>query len=101
MIMLHSILTYLAGIWHTMYLPKTGPWYSGAVWANAFVMPICAVLAYAWAKSKFWPLRPITHGITHLHQKMDSLHDKHDALDAKHDELHELVKSLHEKVDKL
>lgn len=86
----------LLHFFHYFYVPSTGPWYTGNIWGNVFVAPVVVVLAFVWSKTKFWPLRPIQHGLDSLHRKHDAhalkldamavrleeLHDKHDALTA-------------------
>jgi hypothetical protein len=83
------------------YLPAHGPFYTGAVWGNVFVVPVVVVLGWLWSRSKFWPLRPIKHGIEGLHTKIDGVHEKLDA----HAELHAAhaarLDALHDKVDAL
>lgn len=88
---------FLLHFWHFFYVPTTGPWYTGSIWGNVFVVPVVVGLGFIWSKTKFWPLKPLERGVRHLHTKVDSLHDKHDATDARLNELHESVKSLHAK----
>jgi hypothetical protein len=47
-------------------------WYHGAIWSNVLVIPVVAVLGIVWAKTRFWPLRPIQHGLRTLHTKLDA-----------------------------
>jgi hypothetical protein len=61
------------------YAPRTGPWWNGAIWGNVFVIPVAAALAYGWSRTKFWPLRPIRHGIEGLHRKVDAHHARAEA----------------------
>jgi hypothetical protein len=49
---------------HFFYLGH--PWYSGQVWGNVFVIAIVAPLGWVWARTKFWPLRPLQHGLKRL-----------------------------------
>ena len=48
------------------YVPGHGPWYSGNVWGNVFVIAVIVPLGFAWSKTKFWPLRPVKHALEHL-----------------------------------
>lgn len=43
----------------------------GAVWGNVLVIPVVAVFGWVWSKTKFWPIRPLTHAVGSLHQKVD------------------------------
>src|ERR1700722_6427464 len=56
---------------HYFYIPATGPWYAGSIWGNVFVIAVVAPLGWLWSKTKFWPIRPITHSLQHLHTKLD------------------------------
>ena len=83
------------------YLPAHGPFYTGAVWGNVFVVPVVVALGWLWSRSKFWPLRPVERGVRLLHVKIDGVHKKLDA----HAELHaahaKKLDALHIKVDAL
>lgn len=46
-------------------------WPHGAVWSNVLVIPVIAVLAWAWARTKFWPLRPLEHAVKRLRDRQD------------------------------
>ncbi|HXJ92640.1 MAG TPA: hypothetical protein VMT20_07130 [Terriglobia bacterium] len=94
----------------TMYAGH--PWYTGGVWGNVFVIPIAAGLGWLWSRTKFWPLRPIKHGLEHLHVKVDEFRQEHREAHEKlhrkldrHAELHRAhrdeFKTVHEKLDKL
>jgi hypothetical protein len=61
------------------YLPSHGPWYLGNVYGNVFVWPLVALVGFAWSKTKFWPLRPLKHILSHvIHHTMlmEEIHHK-------------------------
>lgn len=93
------IATVFLHFWHYFYVPAAGPWYSGNVWGNVFVIAVVAPLGWLWSKSKFWPLRPIKHGIDGLHKRVDELHARHDQNEANHAHLLERIEALHDKLD--
>ena len=59
---------------HTFYVPSSGPWYGGQVWGNVFVVAVIAPLGWLWSRTRFFPLRPIQHGLTALHAQLDAHH---------------------------
>ena len=71
----------MLAFWHYFYVPAHGPFWTGNVWGNVFVVAIAAPLGWLWAHTKFWPLRPIRHGIEGLHRKVDERHARADAHD--------------------
>lgn len=87
--------------WHTMYWPVSGPWYDGAIWGNVFVVPVAAVLGWLWARTKFWPLKPIERHVHNLHAKVDAIHARHDEHDAQMQDLKSSLEELHRKHDAL
>ncbi len=56
--------------WHWLQFNYTGgpgePFYRAATWPNVFVIAIVAPLGYLWSKTKFWPLRPLKHVLSHV-----------------------------------
>jgi hypothetical protein len=89
---------FLAHWFHFFYVPTGEPWYHGNVWGNAMVILVLAPLGWLWSKTKFWPIRPVTKGIEHLHAKLDAHHKElHARLDA-HEEMH---RAHAEKLDRL
>jgi hypothetical protein len=50
------------------YAPHGEVWYRAAVWPNVFVIAIVGPLGWVWARTRFWPLRPIRHALTGLHE---------------------------------
>lgn len=105
----------MSWLWHqivlwfqTEYIPKSGPFYDGQTWGNVFVAPVAFALGWLWTKSKFWPLRPLEHGLakthevlTTVHEHVTTMHKKHDDLHEKHDALTQRVEELHEKLDRV
>lgn len=83
------------------YLGNGHPWYQASVWGNVFVIPIAAALGIFWAKTKFWPLKPLEQGVHHLHTKVDGLHAKHDAHAEHLDRIEASLTELHAKHDHL
>jgi|HubBroStandDraft_6_1064221.scaffolds.fasta_scaffold03612_6 hypothetical protein len=88
------------------------PWYHAATWPNVFVIAITFSCGFVWSKTKFWPLRPIKHGLDRLHTKVDDFRREHREahaalhakLDAHADALTALADShldLHRKLDAL
>lgn len=76
----HFVEFFYTGIGHE-------PWYHAVSWGNVFVIAILAPLGWLWAKTKFWPLRPIKRGIQGLHTKLDDHHahqNEHNEWVAKH-----------------
>ena len=85
---------FLSHWFHFFYVPAGEPWYHGNVWGNVFVIAVVAPLGWVWSKTRFWPLRPVQHGLRHLHEKFD----EHRAKQAEHNEwMARHVKALHEK----
>lgn len=77
------------------YIPSSGPWYEGNVWGNVFVVAVIAPLGWLWSKSKYWPLLPVKHGISALHDKFDAHTAKVDAHHARqHDHNEWMAKTL-------
>jgi hypothetical protein len=80
------------------YLPHGEAWYRAADWPNAMIGLVLVPLGWLWSKTKFWPIRPVTKGIEHLHAKLDQHHKElHARLDA-HEEMH---RAHAEKLDRL
>jgi hypothetical protein len=66
---------------HYFFAEPGAPWYHAAVWGNVVAVIPCGILAFAWSRTKFWPLHA-------LHGKLDSLHAKHDLLAGRVEDLH-------------
>lgn len=49
-------------------------WPSGAIWGNVVVVTVLAPVGWIWSRSKWWPLRPIRHAISSVHEKLDARH---------------------------
>lgn len=58
---------------HFFYLGH--PWYAGQVYGNVFVVVIAAPLGWLWSRTKFWPLRPIHHGLQRLEAHQQRQHE--------------------------
>jgi hypothetical protein len=91
-----EVIHYIAHILVIFY-----SWPNGFVWGNVLVIPVAGVLAYAWAKTKFFPLRPIQHGISKLHDKVDSVHAKLDHHKEQQQLMMTSLNELHKKNDSL
>lgn len=91
--LLHFAFSILPFI-HSMYLGH--PWYDAQVWGNIFVVfiagPVGWVLGKVWARSRYWPLKP-------LEKAVEALHVKHDAHAEHLNELHRKMDELHQKID--
>ena len=74
-----TLAFFLSHWFHFFYVPAGEPWYHGNVWGNAMVILVLAPLGWLWSKTKFWPLRPIKHGIQGLHEKLDAHHKRVEA----------------------
>lgn len=58
-------------------------WWTGNVYGNVFVVVILGPLGWLWSKTRFWPLRPIKHGIRSLHDHFERVH-AHNEWQARH-----------------
>jgi len=56
------------------YAPTGGAWWTGAVWPNVFVVLVAAPLGWLWSRTRYWPLKPIQHGI----RRLEAHHQRHD-----------------------
>lgn len=92
---------FLTHFWHYMYAPHGEPWYRAAVWPNLVVVSVLAPLGWLWAKTRWWPLRPIHSALRGLHEKADETHRKLDEHAALHAEHAESLNALHGKLDRL
>jgi hypothetical protein len=99
--MWHDITNYFINFFHYMYIPHGAPFYQGNIWGNAFVIAVIAPLGYIWSKTESFPLKPIQHGLKHLHDKVDGLHARHDAHDEIQAKIVASLELLHEKHDVL
>lgn len=73
----------------------------GNVWGNAMVLLVLGPLGWVWAKTKFWPLRPIHSALHGLHRKADETHCKLEEHAVLHAEHAESLNALHGKLDRL
>ena len=53
------------------------PWYHANVWGNVFVIAIVLPLGWVWAKTKYWPLRPMREGFAKMHEHFERIHAHH------------------------
>lgn len=74
------------------YVPAHGSWFEGNVWGNAMVLLVLGPLGWVWSRTKFWPLRPIRHGIGLLHAKVD---EHHAELLEHHEHQSQLIEEMH------
>ena len=86
---------------HYFYVPSTGPWYTGNVWGNVFVIAVVAPLGWLWSKTRFWPMRPLEHAIHHVHERLDEHASHHEAHAQAFDEIRASLADLHRKHDAL
>jgi hypothetical protein len=64
-------------LWHYFYVPLHGPWYTGNVWGNVFVIAVVAPAAWLWSRTKFWPLRPAQHALAHIKHTVVMVEELH------------------------
>lgn len=91
----------LLHFWHYFYVPSQGAWYTGNVWGNVFVVAVLAPLGWLWARTKFWPLKPIERHMRNLHTKVDALHARHDQHHEDLETIKQSLSDLHQKHDEL
>ena len=99
------IAAFLSHWFHYFYIPAGEPWYHGNVWGNLFVVAVIFPLGWLWSRTKFWPLRPLRHGIEGLHAKVDAFRKEHQeahvALHRRMDQHDDSLEALHTKLNRL